>query len=116
MARYRTGGTPWTVIIDRKGVVRYNDFHANADTATQWVSTLLKEPGLSSKGTTRSSTDQETDAASKNTDPDAKRSSGQDPPSNLKTHSDSKKKSLPKAQISPKTFLSPKTEILESTN
>jgi len=23
---YRTGGTPWTVIIDRKGIVRFNDF------------------------------------------------------------------------------------------
>lgn len=26
MQAYRTGGTPWTIIIDKSGVVRYNDF------------------------------------------------------------------------------------------
>ncbi|MFQ5651559.1 MAG: peroxiredoxin family protein [bacterium] len=27
MASYRNGGTPWTIIIDKEGIVRYNDFH-----------------------------------------------------------------------------------------
>ncbi|PON17523.1 hypothetical protein C2W62_12720 [Candidatus Entotheonella serta] len=26
MRAYRTGGTPWTIIIDKSGVVRYNDY------------------------------------------------------------------------------------------
>ena len=26
MAEYGTGGTPWTIIIDRQGIVRFNDF------------------------------------------------------------------------------------------
>ncbi len=33
MRRYRTGGTPWVIIIDKKGVVRFNDFHVPADRA-----------------------------------------------------------------------------------
>ena len=31
MQRYRTGGTPWTVLIDRQGRIRFNDFHADAE-------------------------------------------------------------------------------------
>jgi hypothetical protein len=27
LVNYRGGGTPWTVIIDRSGIVRYNYFH-----------------------------------------------------------------------------------------
>lgn len=27
MINYKTGGTPWTVIIDKKGIVRFNGFH-----------------------------------------------------------------------------------------
>ena len=35
MRDYRTGGTPWTVIIDKEGRVRFNDFHIQpADAAT----------------------------------------------------------------------------------
>jgi thiol-disulfide isomerase/thioredoxin len=30
MRSYRTGGTPWTIIIDRQGIVRFNDFHIDA--------------------------------------------------------------------------------------
>jgi thiol-disulfide isomerase/thioredoxin len=33
MSNYRTGGTPWTIIIDRDGHVRYNDFHVDPDYA-----------------------------------------------------------------------------------
>ena len=39
MRNYRTGGTPWTIIIDPKGVVRFNDFHIEADKAV----TLIEE-------------------------------------------------------------------------
>ena len=41
MQRYRTGGTPWTVIIDRNGVVRYNDFHVQPEDAIRLVDGLL---------------------------------------------------------------------------
>ncbi len=29
MQRYRTGGTPWIIVIDGLGTVRYDDFHAD---------------------------------------------------------------------------------------
>ncbi len=44
MRRYRTGGTPWTVIIDRRGRVRFNDFSIGADRAVVIVKNLLEEP------------------------------------------------------------------------
>lgn len=31
MRRYRTGGTPWVIIIDPKGMVVFNDYHIDAD-------------------------------------------------------------------------------------
>lgn len=43
MRRYRTGGTPWTVIIDRSGRVRFNDFHIAPQQATALIDKLLKE-------------------------------------------------------------------------
>lgn len=43
MRRYRTGGTPWTVIIDRNGVVRYNGFNISPDQATAIIKALLAE-------------------------------------------------------------------------
>jgi len=43
MADYRTGGTPWTIIIDRKGIVRYNDFHISAKEGSQLIDKLIKE-------------------------------------------------------------------------
>ena len=33
MSQYGTGGTPWTTVIDRKGIVRFNNF-TPADPAT----------------------------------------------------------------------------------
>lgn len=44
MARYRTGGTPWVVIIDRDGVVRYNDFHVSVDQADRIIREALEKP------------------------------------------------------------------------
>lgn len=43
MRSYRTGGTPWTVIIDRDGVVRFNDFHAREPQASRLIDRLLKD-------------------------------------------------------------------------
>ena len=43
MTSYRTGGTPWTVIIDKKGIVRYNDFHAQVEQADTLIQKLLAE-------------------------------------------------------------------------
>lgn len=31
MRRFRTGGTPWIIVIDREGRVVHNSFHVNAD-------------------------------------------------------------------------------------
>ena len=43
MKRYRSGGTPWTVIIDKKGIVRFNDFHLHPDKAKELIEKLKKE-------------------------------------------------------------------------
>lgn len=43
MSRYRTGGTPWTVIIDKNGVVRFNDFHITVKEAAELIGKLQKE-------------------------------------------------------------------------
>jgi thiol-disulfide isomerase/thioredoxin len=40
MRAYQTRGTPWTVIIDRDGVVRFNDFHIAPEQATQLIKEL----------------------------------------------------------------------------
>lgn len=54
MRAYRTGGTPWTILIDKTGVVRFNDFHLtpaegerrlNDLRAESTVQTLPKERG-----------------------------------------------------------------------
>lgn len=44
MRNYRTGGTPWTIIIDKEGVVRYNDFHISPESAIQLIGNLKKSP------------------------------------------------------------------------
>jgi len=44
MVDYRTGGTPWTIVIDRNGVVRYNDFHITPDRAERLIKRLQNEP------------------------------------------------------------------------
>ena len=40
MQRYRSGGTPWTVIIDKEGIVRYNHFQASAGTMVELIEGL----------------------------------------------------------------------------
>ena len=55
MARYRSGGTPWVVIIDRDGVVRHNEFHIGVEEADELIRTLLKRPLAEGNETGRSS-------------------------------------------------------------
>ncbi len=43
MRRYRTGGTPWTVIIDPSGQVVYNHFHVKAAQAVEMFEVLVAQ-------------------------------------------------------------------------
>jgi len=43
MRRYRSRGTPWTVIIDRDGVVRINDFFIHSKKSTGIINQLLAQ-------------------------------------------------------------------------
>lgn len=43
MRDYRTGGTPWTVVVDKKGIVRFNDFHIKPADGTKLIETLKKK-------------------------------------------------------------------------
>lgn len=40
MYYYRTGGTPWFILIDQKGTVVFNDFHLNTDEAIKFLKTI----------------------------------------------------------------------------
>lgn len=44
MRRYRSGGTPWTVIIDPDGIVQFNGFSIDPDRAIALIE-RLREPG-----------------------------------------------------------------------
>ena len=55
MAQYRTGGTPWVIIVDRDGVVRYNSFHIDVDQAEKLIRKALKSPTVKGKQSGRSS-------------------------------------------------------------
>jgi len=41
MQAYRTGGTPWLVLINPQGVVVYNNFHVNTDKLIDYVADQL---------------------------------------------------------------------------
>jgi len=43
MNNYRTGGTPWAIIIDKQGVVRFNGFGVDADKAVPFIDFLKDE-------------------------------------------------------------------------
>jgi hypothetical protein len=43
MRDYRSGGTPWTVIIDQNGTVIYNHFHIEAEQAVTLIEQLLSK-------------------------------------------------------------------------
>ncbi len=42
MQRYRTGGTPWVVIIDKDSTVVFNDFHVDPEAASAAIRELSK--------------------------------------------------------------------------
>jgi thiol-disulfide isomerase/thioredoxin len=44
MSAYRTGGTPWTIVIDRDGIVRFNDYHLKPHQAIGLINSLKKTP------------------------------------------------------------------------
>ncbi|MEE8153963.1 MAG: TlpA disulfide reductase family protein [Phycisphaerales bacterium] len=48
MRRYRTGGTPWAIIIDKQGKVRFNGFHIASDDAAELIDELRNEAPLAS--------------------------------------------------------------------
>ena len=43
MRNYRSGGTPWTVIIDPYGRVVFNQFHIDANPATELINVMLSK-------------------------------------------------------------------------
>ncbi len=43
MRNYRSGGTPWTVIIDPNGWVAYNHFHIDSKSAEELINKLLSK-------------------------------------------------------------------------
>jgi hypothetical protein len=43
MRKYRSGGTPWTVIIDPQGKVIFNQFHIEADRAAELINAILSK-------------------------------------------------------------------------
>lgn len=43
MQRYRTGGTPWTILIDKTGAVRWNGFHLTPENAARLIDRLRQE-------------------------------------------------------------------------
>lgn len=42
MRHYRTGGTPWTILIDKQGVVRFNNFHVESSDAIRMIDVLKR--------------------------------------------------------------------------
>lgn len=49
MGRYRSGGTPWVVIVDGDGTVHYNDFRVQIDQAEKLIRAALKIPPTKGK-------------------------------------------------------------------
>ena len=43
MRKYRSGGTPWTVIINREGKVLFNDFHIKKEQAIQIIESAIHQ-------------------------------------------------------------------------
>ena len=42
MSGFKTRGTPWTIIIGKDGIVKFNDFHIKADAAIKLIDSLKK--------------------------------------------------------------------------
>lgn len=47
MINYRSGGTPWAVIIDPQGWVDYNDFHLEVESAAALIEKLISQESTS---------------------------------------------------------------------
>ena len=43
MLNYHSGGTPWTVFIDRSGMVVYNNYHLDVKPAAELIEYLLSQ-------------------------------------------------------------------------
>ena len=43
MVKYQTRGTPWVIIIDKKGIVRYSDFKIDSNRAIAMIKKLKEE-------------------------------------------------------------------------
>jgi len=43
MDTYRTGGTPWVIIIDKDGIIQYSDFQIHLDLAMAMISRFKKD-------------------------------------------------------------------------
>jgi hypothetical protein len=50
MRAYQTRGTPWTMIIDKKGVIRHSDFRITPDQAVKLVEELKAQKDDTSSG------------------------------------------------------------------
>ena len=44
MDDYRQAGTPWIVLIDPKGIVRFNDYGIESERAESMIQEMLKAP------------------------------------------------------------------------
>lgn len=42
MYKYRTRGTPWIIVIDKDGMVRYSDFHIDPQQGVELINELVK--------------------------------------------------------------------------
>jgi thiol-disulfide isomerase/thioredoxin len=43
MLNYNTGGTPWTIIVDKNGNIQFSDFHLKVDQAISIIEYLKKD-------------------------------------------------------------------------
>lgn len=43
MLNYRTGGTPWIIVIDSEGMVRYSDFHIDPQRGVELIKELASK-------------------------------------------------------------------------
>ena len=51
MGDYRTGGTPWFILIDRSNRVTFNDFHLSAEPAVDYLLQLAQAPDTTAQNT-----------------------------------------------------------------
>ncbi len=42
MQNYQTGGTPWTIIVDKQGIIRFSNFHLSVAQAVDMINKLKR--------------------------------------------------------------------------